>query len=306
LAGDLESYGILTRFLITGDQMLLAYNTNGLANHDLVDAINLLADLGYRGISITLDHAALNPFDDQLQRQLTAVSAALHKRKFRCVIETGARYLLDPRLKHEPTLITTDANARARRIDFLCRAIDIAAKLNADCVSLWSGIVHDGASPAEAMSRLTSGLAQVLAHAENAGISLAFEPEPGMLIDTLAAYDRLLLALADRKVAPNRLGLTIDIGHLFCQGELPNPAKIEQYADRLLNVHIEDMRPAVHEHLMFGEGEIDFPPVLAALAQIRYDGLLSVELSRHSHEGPAAARRAYGFLRPLLDAVQSA
>jgi hypothetical protein len=28
--------------------------------------------------------------------------------------------------------------------------------------------------------------------------------------------------------------------------------------------------------------------------------LLSVELSRHSHEGPLAARQAYDFLRPLL------
>jgi L-ribulose-5-phosphate 3-epimerase len=60
------------------------------------------------------------------------------------------------------------------------------------------------------------------------------------------------------------------------------------------------MRAGVHEHLMFGEGEIDFPPVIASLAEIGYSGLLSVELSRHSHEGPSAARRAYNFLRPLL------
>ena len=46
--------------------MLLAYNTNGLANHDLLDAIELLADIGYSGISITLDHGALNPYDEQL------------------------------------------------------------------------------------------------------------------------------------------------------------------------------------------------------------------------------------------------
>ena len=64
--------------------------------------------------------------------------------------------------------------------------------------------------------------------------------------------------------------------------------------------------PGVHEHLMFGEGDIDFPPVIATLAEIRYDGLLSVELSRHSHEGPTAARRAYDFLRPLIQSSESA
>jgi sugar phosphate isomerase/epimerase len=52
---------------------------------------------------------------------------------------------------------------------------------------------------------------------------------------------------------------------------------------------------------MFGDGEIDFPPVIAALAEIGYAGLLNVELTRHRHEGLAAARRAYDYLTPLLD-----
>jgi hypothetical protein len=33
--------------------------------------------------------------------------------------------------------------------------------------------------------------------------------------------------------------------------------------------------------------------------------MLSVELSRHSHEGPSAARQAYNFLRPLIEATTS-
>ena len=83
---------------------------------------------------------------------------------------------------------------------------------------------------------------------------------------------------------------------------MPIADQIREWADRLANVHIEDMRQGVHEHLMFGEGEIDFPPVFAALHEIGYSGLVSVELSRHSHEGPTAARRAYNYLRPLIDA----
>jgi sugar phosphate isomerase/epimerase len=60
------------------------------------------------------------------------------------------------------------------------------------------------------------------------------------------------------------------------------------------------MRAGVHEHLMFGEGEIDFPPVLAALAEEGYAGGVHVELSRHSHMAPEAARRAFQFLSPLM------
>ncbi len=280
--------------------MNLGYNTNGLAHHDLLDAIELLAEIGYRGVAITLDHRALNPYDEQFAEQLEKVAAALEDHELRCVIESGARYLLDPRTKHEPTLVTADPNARGRRVDFLSRGIDIAARLNADCVSLWSGVVRDGAGEREAFSRLVGGLIDVLDHAERKNVVLAFEPEPGMLIDTLSRYDDLVGELSGQGVETSRLRLTIDIGHLYCQGEVPIDQHIFSRKERLANVHIEDMRSRVHEHLMFGEGEIDFPPVIATLAKIGYAGLVSVELSRHSHEGPEAARRAYNFLRPIM------
>src|SRR5712671_1727427 len=107
--------------------LLLGYNTNCFANHNLLDAIGLLADIGYSGISITLDHGSLNPYDKRLDSQLDEVAGALKESSLRCVIETGARFLLDPHHKHEPTLVSPDLAARARRIDFLNRAIDIAA-----------------------------------------------------------------------------------------------------------------------------------------------------------------------------------
>ncbi|MEX0642255.1 MAG: sugar phosphate isomerase/epimerase family protein [Pirellulales bacterium] len=283
--------------------LCVAYNTNGLAHHNLIEAINLLAEIGYQGVAITLDHGALNPFDERTDEQLKQVGAALERHRMRCVIETGGRYLLDPRAKHEPTLVSADSAGRARRVDFLCRAIDIASQLRADCVSLWSGVVHDGAGKGESYSRLLSGLARVLDYAGREGIPLAFEPEPGMFIDTLARYGDLLTELDARKTDTTLLYLTIDVGHLHCQGELPIAEQIRQWGDRLANVHIEDMRAGVHEHLMFGEGEIDFPPVIAALAEIGYAGVLGVELSRHSHEGPAAAQQAYNYLRPIIESV---
>ncbi|CAM5349172.1 Xylose isomerase domain-containing protein TIM barrel OS=Streptomyces sp. ACT-1 OX=1609288 GN=SACT1_1230 PE=4 SV=1 [Streptomyces griseus subsp. griseus] len=60
------------------------------------------------------------------------------------------------------------------------------------------------------------------------------------------------------------------------------------------------MRRGVHEHLPFGEGEIDFPPVLAALAASDYRGLTVVELPRHSHAGPELARTSIDFLHDAM------
>lgn len=271
--------------------MLLGYNTNGLAHHEPIAGIELLAEIGYRSVAITLDHGWLNPFANDSAQRLSEMRQLVERAGLRTVVETGARFLLNPRCKHEPTLVTADAALRARRVAFLRRAIDAAKQLGSDCVSLWSGMVHDGADDEEAFGRLVVGLRQVLDYADKQKVVLGFEPEPGMFIDTMARYDELL-----RRIDAPHFRLTLDIGHLHCLGETPLANYVRRYAPRLVNVHIEDMRAGVHEHLMFGEGEIDFPPVVAALAESGYAGGLHVELSRHSHMAPEAAQRAYGFL----------
>lgn len=280
--------------------MLLGYNTNGLAHHDPYQALELLAEIGYSSAAITLDHGPLNPVAAGWSQELPRLKQQLQRLGMRSVIETGARFLLNPRVKHEPTLVSAAETDRQVRIDFLRRAIDAAAFLDSDCVSLWSGTRRDDASDEQTLERLAESLRPVLRHATNSNVTLGFEPEPGMFIDTLKSFSRLLQWID----APH-LQLTLDVGHLWCQGELPIADYIARWGQRIVNVHIEDMRAGTHEHLMFGEGEMQFPPILSALAKAGYRGGLHVELSRHSHEGPTAARKAYEFLHPLVERLAS-
>jgi len=275
--------------------MLLGYNTNGLAHHELFDAVKLLAEIGYRSVAITIDHMALPPYGSYGRQRITRLGRLLKELGMRSVIETGARFLLDPRRKHEPTLVSADAGGRAHRVEFYKHAVRCAEELGSDCVSLWSGAVHDDVPPEQAMARLAAGMEEVLHYAASRGVAIGFEPEPGMLIDSMERYAQLLGA-----IDAENLRLTLDIGHLHCQGETPPADYIHRWAGRLVNVHIEDARRGVHEHLMFGEGEINFPPVLHALAEVGYQGGVHVELSRHSHEAPTAARRAFDFLSPMM------
>jgi L-ribulose-5-phosphate 3-epimerase len=271
------------------------YGTNGFANHRLDDALTIIADLGYQGVALTLDHNHLDPYAADVSRQVTALAGRLDRLGLAVVIETGARYLLDPWHKHAPTLVSGEG--RDRRVGYLERAVRIAADLGAEAVSFWSGVKPAGVSDVVAADRLVSGCAKVVAAADEAGVRLGFEPEPGMFTEDLDGYDRLL----ERLGRPACFGLTLDIGHCRCLEREPVPDCVRRAGPRLVNVQIDDMRRGVHEHLEFGEGEIDFPPVLAALDEAGYRGLVAVELPRHSHAAPDVCRRSLDFLRTAAE-----
>jgi L-ribulose-5-phosphate 3-epimerase len=274
--------------------MLFGYNTNGFAHHRLEDALTILAEVGYQSAAITLDYHALDPFEPDLRGRAATTRRLLDRLGLRSVVETGARFLLDIRRKHQPTLLSGSAEERTLRLDFLLRAVDIAAALGSDAVSFWSGSPDDDASEEELIRRLGDGCRRLCDHAAERGVRLAFEPEPGMFIDTMDRFDELR-----RRVDHPLFGLTIDIGHLHCLGEVPIADQLRKWRHLLRNVHLEDMRRGVHDHLMFGEGEIDFAPVLAALDEIGYAGGVHVELSRHSYNAVETARRALAFLQSV-------
>ncbi|MFI6207918.1 sugar phosphate isomerase/epimerase family protein [Streptomyces sp. NPDC051041] len=269
------------------------YGTNGLTDLRLDDALALLADLGYDGVGLTLDHMHLDPLAPDLAARTRRVAHRLQALGLGVTVETGARYVLDPRRKHGPSLLDPDPDDRARRAGLLLRAVRVAADLGAHAVHCFSGTVPADTDPDTAWKRLAEALAPVLDAATAAGVPLAVEPEPGHLLATLDDFHRLRHALGD----PGALGLTLDIGHCQCLEPLPPADCVRAAAPWLRHVQIEDMRRGVHEHLPFGDGEIDFPPVLAALAATGYQGLTVVELPRHSHAGPRFAERSLPFLR---------
>ncbi|MFI0977077.1 sugar phosphate isomerase/epimerase family protein [Streptomyces sp. NPDC021093] len=269
------------------------YGTNGLTDLRLYDALALLADLGYDGVGLTLDHMHLDPMSPELPARTAKLATRLERLGLTVTVETGARYVLDPRRKHGPSLLDPDPAGRTARADLLRTAVRVGAELGAHAVHCFSGTVPAGTPTDAAWQRLATAMVPVVEAATAARIPLAVEPEPGHLLATLADFHHLRRVLGD----PHHLGLTLDIGHCQCL-EPGSPADcVREAAPWLRHVQIEDMRRGVHEHLPFGEGEIDFPPVLAALAATGYQGLTVVELPRHSHAGPELARSSREFLR---------
>jgi L-ribulose-5-phosphate 3-epimerase len=274
----------------------LGYGTNGFANHRLDDALRVIADLGYTSVALTLDHQHLDPFADDLSARVEHVAGLLSALGLRSVVETGARYLLDPWRKHHPTLVSPDTEVR---VDFLRRAIRIAAGLGSDCVSFWSGVKPSDVDDSTAHRLMLSGVTKVLEEADRRGIRIGLEPEPGMYVQHLSQALALRAELGD----PEMFGITLDVGHCVAVEPVDAAECVRQAAGLLVNVQLDDMHLGVHEHLEFGEGGLDLPATLAALEEVGYTGVAAVELPRHSHAAPDVARRAIAALRDAMPEV---
>ena len=260
--------------------MQLGYVTNGLQNHRLEDALELLADHGYACVGLTPDVGHLDPYA-LTPAAVERVAGRLERLGLVPIIETGARYVLDPRTKHEPTLMTPDPDGVARRVDFYGRCGALARDLGATVVSFWAGTDH--APGPDSRRRLVDGVHQAVDAIRAAGVEPSFEPEPGMAVETLADFDRLTAALGDAAPA-----LTLDVGHLYVTGEGDPVALCRARGATARQVHLEDIVRGVHEHLEPGAGDVDFDAVLDALAAAGYRGGVCFELSRSSHRAPAA------------------
>ncbi|MFH1549272.1 MAG: sugar phosphate isomerase/epimerase family protein [Planctomycetota bacterium] len=272
-------------------RLKFGYNTNGFAHHSLQDAIEIIAALGYDGIAVTIDVNHLNPFLCEAS-DVTPYRKLLRKHSLEAVVEGGGRYILDRVRKHEPSLISR--KGRNRRLEYLQHCIAIASILHAKVLSFASGFKDPNVSEKTARKYLVDAIQQLCSYADEHGVVLALEPEPGMFVETLADYDSI-----KEESGRDDLRLTLDIGHIYCCEKEPAERIIDMYKDEMVNVHLEDIKGGVHQHLPPGEGDVDFPAVLKALKAINYRGLVNLELSRSSHDAPRVARDALAYLKRI-------
>ena len=72
------------------DGLRYSYVTNGLVGHRLEDALRLLADNGYDGVALTLDHVHFDPDAPLMSSRAATLRSLLDELGLSCVVETGA------------------------------------------------------------------------------------------------------------------------------------------------------------------------------------------------------------------------
>lgn len=284
--------------------MNLAFSTNAYLNYSFDNAVSRIACIGYRGVEIMADvphawPAYLLPESKQSIRD----SLSRHQLAISNVNAFMMHAVNDRRQKYwYPSWIETDPNYRAIRVDHTKRALTLARELGAKCITTEpGGPVAPGESWHAAMKLFVEELKPVAEHAEREGVLLLVEPEPGLLIESSEQFEEFM-----SRVDSPAIGLNFDVGHMYCVGEDP-ATSLQRLAKFVRHVHLEDIaKTRVHQHLVPGDGAIDFAAVFQALKEIRYSGWVTVELYPYVEDPDLAARRAIEFvLRVARDAAIS-
>lgn len=270
--------------------MNLAYSANAYMRFSVEESIDRIAALGYTGIELMADTPHLWPAAVSAA-QLASVRRRLDDRGL-AIANINAFMMNAVHDFWHPSWIEPDPSFRRLRIEHTQRALRMAGELGAPNITTEpGGPLPPGMTRQSAMEMFVEGLSEALAVAETCAVRLLVEPEPGLLIENAEQFE----LLADRIDSP-MFGLNFDIGHFYCVAD-PLPGTIRRLQRFTRHYHVEDIAATrVHEHLIPGEGAIDFAAAFAAVRETDFDGWLTVELYPYLDDPDGAGRKAREFL----------
>jgi sugar phosphate isomerase/epimerase len=148
--------------------------------------------------------------------------------------------------------------------------------------------------PEPAAKQFTQSIRPILDRADQLGINVGIECEPGLYLE----YVEELRDWIDRLGCP-RFGANLDVGHSQVIGEcIPDAVKL--LSDRIWNLHVEDIPGRKHYHLIPGQGTLDWQALKKSLIEINYQRFLTVELYTHWQNPQQAADQSYQFLSQIF------
>src|SRR6516165_3990520 len=274
--------------------MRLAFSTNAYLKFPFTEAARRLAHIGYRGLEIMADVPHAWPsFLLEEQKQSIRDALATNRLAISNINAFMMHAINDPRQRYwYPSWIEPDRHYRQIRIDHTRRALTLARELGSPCITTEpGGPVEPGASWSSALKLFVEMLKPVAEHAEKEGVLLLVEPEPGLLIETVDQFLELMQHLDSPAV-----GMNYDIGHAYCVGD-DAATTIPRVAKYIRHFHLEDIAATrVHQHLVPGDGAIDFVATLRAIKAIDYKGWVTVELYPYVDDPDGVARRALAYV----------
>jgi sugar phosphate isomerase/epimerase len=273
--------------------MIFGYSTNAFVKFSVFEALEKIAQLGFRGTEIMCDRPHLYP-PDFSEDDLTRLKETLDRHQLK-VTNLNSFTLFAVGDTYLPSWIEPDENRRQIRIQHTLECLKVAKCLGCKNISIPPGGPLHGVSRTEAILLFHRGLEQVIPLAEGLGMNILIEPEPDLLIENSQEFKDLA-----KDIQSSAVGLNFDIGHFFCAGEDPSIA-FEELFQWVGHVHLEDIAPSrIHNHLIPGHGAIQFTDVFKTMAKLVYSGDISLELYPYVDMPEEAGRESLLYLFPVF------
>ncbi len=198
------------------------------------------------------------------------------------------------------SITTPDKDVRANTIDVMRRLIDLCAALGGK-VLVHGSPAQRGIAPGEtlqtARARAIESWAAIASTAEQAGVAYCIEPlskDQTPIVNTLREAAEIVSQIGSPAVRTMLDTSSAGLSETQSLAEL-----VEQWLPTGLLAHVQ-----VNDRNRRGPGQgLDkFAPVFAALRRHRYSGAVSIEPFDYIPDGPAAAARAIGYVRGILEA----
>src|SRR5438067_4799046 len=238
---------------------------------------------------------------DEPQRMGAAQLAAARSAAEDCGIAvTGLHWLL---IKPAGLSISTrDDSVRNRTVDVMQTLIDHCAELGGKYLvhgSPHQRRIDPGETRAAALARARDSFAAIAEHAAKAGVVYCIEPlssEQTPLINTLEEAAQLVAEIGSPAVRS-----MLDCSSAGRMEKEPLGTLIDRWLPKGVIAHVQ-----VNDRNRRGpgQGEQRFAPLLAALRRHAYGGDIAVEPFDYVPDGPAAAARAIGYMRGIIEALE--
>jgi sugar phosphate isomerase/epimerase len=275
--------------------MVFGYSTNAFVKFSLLESLERIAGLGFKGVEIMGDRPHLYPPDFGADK-IEELKAALAKHQLK-VTNINSFTLFAVGDTYLPSFIEPDKERRDIRVRHTRESLAVAKALGCRNISIPPGGPLEQMDWSAGAALFREGLEQVIPEAESLGVKLLIEPEPELFIENSGEFKRFI-----RDFQSPALGLNFDIGHFYCVGEDPGAA-FEDLFEWIGHVHLEDIADTrVHNHLIPGLGVIDYPAIFETMHRLGYAGDISLELYPYVDTPEEAGQESLAYLRPVFAA----
>jgi sugar phosphate isomerase/epimerase len=173
-------------------------------------------------------------------------------------------------------LAASDDAVRRHAVAETRAALEIAAVLPYRVLVVHAGVVGDGSAPPDnRKAALIRSLEEVAPLAAAAGVRVAIEVIPNSLSGASA-----LVSLIEDELDLPQLAVCMDVGHARLMGDVVDA--IESCSGHIVTTHLHDNRGRTDDHLVPGQGVIDWDAAMLAFQKIGYDGVWMFELAMSS------------------------